>query len=87
MNLCRFEDLAVWQRATSLAVEIYAVSKDGEVGRDFGLCAWITGEGGAIPGTLLEKGWRRREPRLPVRRIQTGRHADATEDSCYTERD
>lgn len=36
MKLTRFEDLGVWQRATSLAVEIYAVSKDGEFGRDFG---------------------------------------------------
>lgn len=37
MKISRFEDLAVWQRAMSLAAEIYAASKDGEFGRDFGL--------------------------------------------------
>lgn len=36
MSVVRFENLACWQEATSLAVEIYTVSKDGEFGRDFG---------------------------------------------------
>jgi|GEM_PF-2369511 len=36
MSIVRFEDLACWQEATSSAVEIYAVSKDGEFRRDFG---------------------------------------------------
>jgi four helix bundle protein len=36
MSIVRFEDQACWQEATSLAVEVYAVSKDGEFGRDFG---------------------------------------------------
>lgn len=32
----RFEDLEVWQEATSLAVEVYAVSKNGDFSQDFG---------------------------------------------------
>ena len=32
----RFEDLEVWQEATSLAVEIYAESKNGNFSQDFG---------------------------------------------------
>lgn len=36
MAITRFEDLEVWQEATSLAVEIYAVSKDGNFSKDFG---------------------------------------------------
>jgi len=36
MTISRFEDLVCWQEATSLAVEIYAVPKNGEFGRDFG---------------------------------------------------
>ncbi len=35
MAATRFEDLKCWQEATSLAVKIYAASKDGEFGRDF----------------------------------------------------
>jgi four helix bundle protein len=36
MSIVRFENLSCWQEATSLAVEVYTVSKDGEFGRDFG---------------------------------------------------
>ena len=32
----RFEDLEVWQEATSLAVEVYAVSRNGGFSQDFG---------------------------------------------------
>ena len=37
MPVTRFEDLECWQRAKSLAVTLYQISKDGEFGRDFGL--------------------------------------------------
>lgn len=37
MKISRFEDRAVWQRAMSLAAEIYAASNDGEFSRDFRL--------------------------------------------------
>jgi four helix bundle protein len=36
MKLTRFEDLECWQEATSLAIEIYRISGDGEIGKDFG---------------------------------------------------
>lgn len=35
-RVTRFEDLDCWQEATSLAVEVYKASKDGEFSRDFG---------------------------------------------------
>ena len=34
--ITRFEDLEVWQEATSLAVEVYAVSRNGGFSQDFG---------------------------------------------------
>ena len=36
MSITRFEDLEVWQEATSLAVEVYTVSKNGDFNQDFG---------------------------------------------------
>jgi four helix bundle protein len=37
MSVIRFEDLEVWQEAASLAVEVYNVSKNGDLNQDFGL--------------------------------------------------
>jgi four helix bundle protein len=37
MGVIRFEDLECWQKAKSLAVEVYAISNSGEFGKDFGL--------------------------------------------------
>jgi four helix bundle protein len=36
MKLSRFEDLECWREATFLATEVYRISADGEMGRDFG---------------------------------------------------
>jgi four helix bundle protein len=36
MSITRFEDLEVWQEAASLAVEVYAVSKNSNFAQDFG---------------------------------------------------
>ena len=36
MKLNRFEELECWQKATSLAIEIYRISSKGELGKDFG---------------------------------------------------
>jgi four helix bundle protein len=36
MKLTRFEDLECWKEATSLAIEIYRISGDGEIGKDYG---------------------------------------------------
>jgi len=32
-----FENLDVWKEATVLATDIYLISKDGDLGKDFGL--------------------------------------------------
>ena len=37
MSVIRFEELECWQKAKTLAVTLYQISKDGEFGRDFGL--------------------------------------------------
>jgi four helix bundle protein len=36
MKLTRFEDLQCWQEASKLAIEIYRISRDGEIGKDYG---------------------------------------------------
>jgi four helix bundle protein len=36
-SLRKFEDIEAWQKARELARAIYAVTKDGSFGRDFGL--------------------------------------------------
>jgi four helix bundle protein len=36
MGVIHFEDLECWQRAKSLAVELYAISNNGKFGKDFG---------------------------------------------------
>jgi four helix bundle protein len=36
MKITKFEDLECWQEATSLAIEIYRISSEGELGKDFG---------------------------------------------------
>ena len=37
MGVIGFEQLECWQKAKDLAVTVYVLSKDGELGRDFGL--------------------------------------------------
>ena len=37
MKLIRFEDLQCWQEAGTLAIEIYRISRGGEIGKDYGL--------------------------------------------------
>jgi len=64
MKLTRFEDLAVWQRAMSLAAEIYAASKDGEFGRDFGLRDQIRRAAVSIASNVAEGKERETVPEL-----------------------
>src|SRR6266852_9073944 len=54
MRVIRFEDLECWQRAKSLAVELYAISKDGEFGRDFGLRDQIRRAAVSIASNIAE---------------------------------
>jgi len=37
-SIRRFEDLIAWQRARTLAVQVYRVTREGQFVRDFGLC-------------------------------------------------
>ncbi len=64
MKVSRFEDLTVWQRATSLAVEIYAASKDGEFSRDFGLRDQIRRAAVSIASNVAEGKERETVPEL-----------------------
>ena len=50
----RFEDLIVWQRAMSLAEEIYRVTKQGEFAKDWGLKRQIQRAAVSIPANIAE---------------------------------
>ncbi len=54
MSVTRFEDLECWQRAKSLAVTLYQISKDGEFGRDFGLQDQIRRAGVSVASNIAE---------------------------------
>lgn len=41
MKLTRFEDLDCWKEATRLATEIYQITKDSPLSKDFGFCDQI----------------------------------------------
>jgi hypothetical protein len=63
LSIVRFEDLACWQEATSLAVEIYAVSKDGEFGRDVGFRDQLRRAAVSIASNIAEGKERARDNR------------------------
>ncbi len=54
MEISRFEDLEIWQRATTLAVQVYTASKDGEFSRDFGFRDQIRRAAVSIPSNIAE---------------------------------
>lgn len=54
MSVIRFEKLECWQKAKALAVILYQVSKDGELGRDFGLRDQIRRAGVSIASNIAE---------------------------------
>jgi four helix bundle protein len=54
MKLTRFEDLECWQEATSLAIEIYWISGDGEIGKDFGFRDQLRRSGVSIASNIAE---------------------------------
>jgi four helix bundle protein len=49
-----FEDLESWQRARELAREIYALTRHGEISRDFGLCNQIQRAGVSLMSNIAE---------------------------------
>ena len=54
MGVIRFEDLECWQRARSLAVELYVISNSGEFGKDFGLRDQIRRAAVSIASNIAE---------------------------------
>ena len=50
----RFEDLVVWQKAMSLAEDIYKITKGGEFGKDWGLKNQIQRAAVSIPSNIAE---------------------------------
>ena len=54
MGVIRFEDLECWQRARSLAVELYMISNSGELGKDFGLRDQIRRAAVSIASNIAE---------------------------------
>ena len=54
MSVIRFEDLECWQEAKALAVMLYQISKDGELGRDFGLRDQIRRAAVSIASNIAE---------------------------------
>lgn len=49
-----FKDLVVWQKAKDLAVQVYRISDDGAVGRDFGLKDQMRRSAISVPSNLAE---------------------------------
>lgn len=54
MKILRFEDLDVWKEATSLAVDIYGISKDGKLGKDFGFLDQLRKSAVSIASNIAE---------------------------------
>ncbi|MEH2155624.1 four helix bundle protein [Nostoc sp.] len=49
-----FEDLRVWQKGIDLVKEIYLITKDGELNRDFGLRDQLRRASVSIPTNIAE---------------------------------
>jgi four helix bundle protein len=60
----RFEDLACWQRAVDLAVDIYAHSNTGSLGQDFGLRDQLRRAAVSISSNIAEGKERETVPEL-----------------------
>ena len=54
MRVIRFEELECWQRAKSLAIELYAISNSGEFGKDFGFRDQIRRAAVSIASNIAE---------------------------------
>jgi four helix bundle protein len=52
--MMKFEDLESWQNGRQLTREIYALTKDSALGRDFGLCDQIQRAGVSIMSNIAE---------------------------------
>jgi four helix bundle protein len=50
----RFEDLQVWQRSMDLAVEVYAVTRQGAISRDFAFADQLHRASTSVPSNIAE---------------------------------
>jgi len=63
-KVSRFEDLAVWQEGCDLAVQIYELSREGKLARDYGLRDQMTRSAVSIPSNIAEGKERETAPEL-----------------------
>ena len=59
-----FEDLEVWQEGCDLAVEIYAITRKGDLSRDYGFRDQMTRSAVSIPSNIAEGKERETVPEL-----------------------
>jgi four helix bundle protein len=71
----RFEDLVAWQRARVLAREVYALTRAGDLARDFGLRDQIQRSAVSVMANIAE-GFDRNRP------IEFARFLDIAKGSC-----
>jgi four helix bundle protein len=63
-KVSRFEDLAVWQEGCDLAVQIYRLSREGKLAKDYGLRDQMTKSAVSIPSNIAEGKERETAPEL-----------------------
>jgi len=63
-KVSRFEDLEVWQEGCDLAVQIYELSREGKLARDYGLRDQMTRSAVSIPSNIAEGKERETAPEL-----------------------
>jgi four helix bundle protein len=63
-KVSRFEDLEVWQEGCDLAVQIYELSREGKLARDYGLRDQMTRSSVSIPSNIAEGKEREAAPEL-----------------------
>jgi four helix bundle protein len=54
MKLTRFEDLDCWKEAVSLAVEMYRITKEGKLAKDFGLRDQLRRAAASVASNIAE---------------------------------
>jgi four helix bundle protein len=63
-KVSRFEDLEVWQEGCDLTVQIYELSREGKLARDYGLRDQMTRSSVSIPSNIAEGKERETAPEL-----------------------
>ena len=63
-KVSRFEELEVWQEGCDLAVQVYKLSREGKLARDYGLRDQMTKAAVSIPSNIAEGKERETAPEL-----------------------